>query len=427
MLGNVTLCVISFFEMLISYIFFSKVGERKYGTFITLAIGTLLFESASLLNILLSNIVWLNTLYFAVINVVFACVCFQMRFLKVIFYAVLLDTFTTALEYVTIFLFSVIFQTSISAYNDDPYLLIIEGAVCKILYFITCLILLNFIKNDRIKRFPISFHIYPLTAIIVLTAFWYLCFKENISDRNQLILAIISLALFGSVVLLFITYQHNAEKENEYFLLKVKYDKMSTDQTYYSILERQNQQLMTYAHDTKNHLATIKSLNTDPRIDGYIDRMQEDLRTYSSVCHSGNITLDVIVSRFVTEASIKNIDFSFDIRLNNLSFVDDYDLVAILGNLLDNAFEAADKSTQRTITLDTDYRNNYSVIVITNSCDVPPTAKGLSLKTTKQDKSIHGLGLKSTKNTLKKYQGDLNWEYVVDKRLFVMTVMLKKD
>ena len=68
---NLAICLTYFIEMLISYSFFSLIGDRKQKIPICLTIGTLLFLSGALFDIVLSNIVWLNTLYFLLINLLF--------------------------------------------------------------------------------------------------------------------------------------------------------------------------------------------------------------------------------------------------------------------------------------------------------------------------------------------------------------------
>lgn len=181
---------------------------------------------------------------------------------------------------------------------------------------------------------------------------------------------------------------------------------------------------MIYAHDAKNHLTTIKNLNNNPKIDTYIDKMTENLKMYSQICNSGNMILDVIISRYLIECEMKEIKFTFDVRLNNLSFVDDFDLVSIMDNLMDNALEAAEKSAKKFITLETDHRNSYNVIIITNSCDTPPKSNNGKLITTKPDKKIHGIGLNSVSSTLKKYNGDFSWDYDDTKKEFITTIML---
>lgn len=61
---NLAICFTYFIEMLISYSFFSLVGDKKLKSHICIIIGTALFLSGALFDILFSNIVWLNTVYF---------------------------------------------------------------------------------------------------------------------------------------------------------------------------------------------------------------------------------------------------------------------------------------------------------------------------------------------------------------------------
>ena len=91
---------------------------------------------------------------------------------------------------------------------------------------------------------------------------------------------------------------------------------------------------------------------------------------------------------------------------------------------MDNALTAAEKSREKHILLETTVRNSYSVIIISNSCDQRPEAREAHLLTTKEEKHLHGFGLKSVKKTLKKYQGDYSWDYYESRHVFVVTVMI---
>ena len=102
---------------------------------------------------------------------------------------------------------------------------------------------------------------------------------------------------------------------------------------------------------------------------------------------------------------------------------DEKNFVTILGNLLDNAIEAAEKSQEKTVYLETSLRNAYQVIVIQNS-SLPPRESYGRLLTSKPDQSMHGFGLKSVAKCLKTCQGDLHWDYDEDNHLFTMTVMI---
>lgn len=414
--------------MLISYVFYSSVSEKRISGLRFWIGSTVLFEMGAIINLVFANTIWLNVLSFFIINIVFALFFFRVKLLKSIFYSALLNIFSAALEFATIFIVSVLFNVNIDDYNSNTVILIIEGIISKVLYFIVCLILLNFIKTDKNNtKFPLTLYAYPTSAVILLLTFWYICSQGTIDNKSQIVLAIASILLFGSTVILFISYQHSIEKENQYVLLKSENNRLQNEKTYYDILEHQNQQLLLYAHDAKNHLNTIKDLNTNPAIDTYIKKMYDNLINYSSVSNSGNMTLDVILNRYKTESKLKGIDFSFDIHLGNLAFVDDFDLVAILDNLLDNAMESAEKSNAKIISFETDRRNNHEVVIIFNSCDQKPIFHKNRLLTTKKDKVIHGLGLKSVAKTLKKYDGDIAWEYLENERQFVTTVMMENS
>ncbi|MCM1285022.1 MAG: GHKL domain-containing protein [Acetobacter sp.] len=426
MLNNIAICATYFLEMLIAYIFFSQIGEKKYNLWICCLIGTAVFEIGAISDIVFSNTIWINAIMFIIINFLFAFFCFNIKTTKILFYSVILDIFSTALEFAAIFLISTITNTEVTAYVDNITFFIIDVSVSKLLYFITCLILSALVKKEkRNVKIPIALYFYPAVIIFALIIFWSICANYDLSNTHQVLLSVVSAAMFLATVILFIVYQDNVAKENQYLIIEQEIEKTNIDKKFYDILEQQNSELMIYAHDTKNHLNAIKALNTNEQIDKYLTKMTDELKAHSSTCHSGNHTLDVLVNKCVTECEIKHIRFDFDLRLSNLKIVDDYDLVTILGNILDNAVESASKAENKYISLTTNKVNTYDSIMIINSCDTPPKSVERELKTTKKDKKSHGLGIKSVMKILKKYKGDLEWEYDSEKRQFTTTIILK--
>lgn len=201
-------------------------------------------------------------------------------------------------------------------------------------------------------------------------------------------------------------------------------NRLQTEQSYYQILDQQNQELMIYAHDAKKHLAAIQALNEDPAIGSYVTKLSEQLKDYSKSHSSGNKLLDVMLHKYEIDCKMRGIAFEYDVKTCNLSQLEDIDLVAILGNLLDNAVTAAEQSTEKYISLSTVYRNRYSVIIVSNSCDKPPKQSGNRLISTKSGAGLHGFGVKSVAKSIQKYDGDYEWEYDGQKRLFTVTVMI---
>ena len=422
---NLAICSTYFIEMLISYSFFSLIGDRKHKNSICLTIGTLLFLSGAFFDIILSNVIWFNALYFSIINIVFSISCFRIKITRCIFYSILLDIFQTALEIVSISLISIVSGTEVNAYIDKLLFFVIDVVISKSLYFLTCLIVTRFIRKEKADiKFPVALYMYPVIVIVTLLIFWSMCTHFELSYNYQLILSGISFALFASIVVLFISFQQSIEKENIIFTLKNQVEKQDMDINYYNILEKQNEDLRIYAHDTKNHLNAIHNLNSNPEIDEYLTKMISNLKNCSSICHCGNHMLDVIIGKYATECEMKNINFGFDVCVTNLKCVKNNDLVTILSNALDNAIEAAEKSSNKTINIATDHINTYDVVTITNSCDTPPKIKGNDLETTKKNKNIHGLGIKSIQKVLKQYNGDCQFEYNENKREFTLIIFL---
>lgn len=422
---NLAICFTYFIEMLISYSFFSLIGDRKHKIPICLTIGTALFLSGALFDIVLSNVVWFNVLYFFIINFLFSVICYEIKITRCIFYSILLDIFQTSLEFAAIFMISIITNTKVTEYVDKLSFFVLDVVISKLLYFMTCLIMARFIKKEKGNiKFPAVLYMYPVVVIATLLIFWSMCTRFELSYNYQLILSGVSFALFASIVVLFISYQQSIEKENLIFALQNQVEKQDMDINYYNILERQNEDLRIYAHDTKNHLNAIHNLNTNPEIDEYLTKMISDLKNYSSICHSGNHMLDVIINKYVTECEMKKLNFSFDVCVTNLNYVKNDDLVTILSNALDNAIEAAELSANKTISIATDHINTYDVITIINSCDSPPKTNGNDLATTKKNSDIHGLGIKSIRKTLKQYGGDYQWEYNENKQEFTLMISL---
>ncbi len=412
-------------EMLISFIFFSTVSPRRMTGGRCLLTGFLLFAAGSVVNLIFGNNGVLNSAVTVLLNSLFACLCFRNKPRQGIFYSVILGIVNAALETVVVGLFSVLTGNDVLEHNRNLPLLIVECSACKGLFFLVTLLLARMVRpGTQAVRMNGNLFLFPVVAVTSQTISWYILVQPGTADKVQVLLAVSSALLLFATVLLFITYQDQIRKDGEAIQVKNALERLQTEASYYQILEQQNHQLMMCVHDTKKHLAAIKSLEDDPQINSYVEKLSQQLADYSHNCHSGNKLLDVMIHKFSIDCETKGIHFDYEIKLCNLKVVEDIDLVAILGNLMDNAITAAEQSLDKTVSLATAIRNTYNVIVISNSCDIPPKVSGKQLISTKEDQTIHGFGLKSVARTLKKYNGDFEWTYDLPSRTFTVTVML---
>lgn len=428
MLNPVISCIVYMAEMMIAWIFFSGISHKSRSTPLCLLLGIFLFETGAFVNLLLANNLLINLLTAILIHFLFATLCFRLRVVSALLYALLLTAVNTALEFITVLFVSALVGSELLAYNNDFSLFIIECPVSKLLYLFTCLMITKFAasRKDSVKL-PLSLFANLIAAIACIMIFWYVCIKGNVSESGQFMLVIASLILFVSTILLFITWQHESENVLELSRIRAENNRLQVEKSYYQILEQQNQQLMAYAHDAKNHLSAIRSLNADPRIDSYLSQLSHELQEYSGKCHSGNKLLDVIIAKYQMQCETLGIEFDYDFKRCNLSGINDIDLVAIMGNLLDNAMEAASILQNGKIHLSSFEGNGYKILVLSNSCISKPEDFNGELVSSKEDHQHHGYGLKNVSRALNKYGGDFAWDYDELSHIFTITVMIGKS
>lgn len=369
----------------------------------------------------------INIIATLVFNFVFGIVFYKRTIRSSAFCSLFLSIALTSSEFIVMSAMSTGVNNDINAYKTSQLTLWLMTLISRTVYLVIVMLVATKMPRSTLSRIPPFMLLVPIASTVTLYAIWSVSSKNSMSDTDSFLIIAASIGVFISILLTYIFYANTEKKLVDSYKAQTEAEKIKTDLAYYNILEQQNSNLRAYAHDTKNHLSAIKNLNTNPEIEMHISQMSENLAQYSKVCHSGNHTLDVIVDKYVTECNINGLNFEFDIKNNNLSMIEPYDMVTILGNLLDNALEAAKNSAQKIVSFETDYRNNFSIIIVSNSCDTNPMSDGKTLPiTTKGNKQLHGFGLKSVKTTVKKYNGDISFDYDNESKIFVVTVMIDK-
>ena len=335
----------------------------------------------------------------------------------------LFAVFVCAGEYVAFLLISLFTDEEVYSFLDNPLMYLIMIVFSKSVLFVGLKIVsLIFNKITTKQSISVITFIFPISLLVVMSAIMASSQYVSYSNFTKILFSGASLFMIIAVIVTCILQQREAEREQELTELRAIKQNQETDNKYFEILEHQNKNLMMYAHDTKNHLIAIRSLTDDEKIISYIEKLTDGINKYSKLASSGNHSLDVIINKYITECEIKNVKFTYDIKKSNLLNVEINDMVSILGNLLDNALEAAETSKDKFIHLQTEQKNGYDIVTIKNSCDNKPQTDGDKLKTTKTNKRFHGLGIKSIKTALKKYNGEYNWEYDENGKTFSATV-----
>ena len=81
------------------------------------------------------------------------------------------------------------------------------------------------------------------------------------------------------------------------------------------------------------------------------------------------------------------------------------EIAVLFGNLLDNAIDAAKDTSEKRIALNIQKNAIYLIILVSNSIKSSVLKSNKNLETSKPDKELHGIGIKSIKNIVKKHNG----------------------
>ena len=422
----IPIAIACFIEGFITYYYFSTNYNSKFKSYISILMIEGLYGLHFIPNVVLKdNNIFVNTFTFFLMTLLFAKLCFDISFKSCIFHSAILIFIMVATEIVTEVGTEYFVGRIMFVMNSDVVYFFVGVAISKALYFVIVYFVANTLsykKNHAVGSMSITYLnlLYPMIVLILLVFLFRISLEYQLSKELLVVTMVVTSASIVLCCLTAIYTQRIQKRENEFAELKAREQKNEMDMQYLNLLEQKNQAMQILTHDYKNHLFALRNMGGAEQQE-YIDRITNEMNANRNTCHSGNHTLDIIINKYVTECELKGVTFDFEIKISNLGFVSDYDLVTILGNLLDNALEAAQQSEAKIISFKTNKINTYDSVMITNSCDTPPDK---NLITTKQNKKLHGVGLKSVTKTLKQYGGELEWEYNSDKREFVATVIL---
>lgn len=172
-------------------------------------------------------------------------------------------------------------------------------------------------------------------------------------------------------------------------------------------------------HDLNNHLDTLHGLlelgfYTEAK--EYINDLVEETSTINEIIDIGQPEIAVLILAKMSQATAKDIDFQFEI-LNKtksklvLSGNRKMDLVKILGNLLDNAFDEVMKLSpdQRLVVLNGEIRNDVFQFLVKNklSQQISPAMIEQMFLPRKTTKNSTGIGLSIVNERVKRNEGSI--------------------
>ncbi len=233
-----------------------------------------------------------------------------------------------------------------------------------------------------------------------------------ISDDQLTVWVIFALLILVAVLLFNLNRQYEMEKT----IAQLEKDKNA-------LLARDYQNLRNFYaahaklfHDFHNHVEALYRYLSKSNIEEameYLENLRTPIQSISQTTWIGDEAIDYLINSKIALAGSQNIRVNTNIEFPRYTNIRSVDLVAILGNLLDNSIEAAGgaEDSLRFINLTIRRINDMLVIKVENGCSATPVMADGDLQTSKTDKALHGWGLKSVRTAAEHYDGTVETEY----------------
>lgn len=356
----------------------------------------------------------ISILSFFVINNILLIYCCNIKFRNAVFYSLILDVLSCIGEYMMMYVLDLRYGESTAVFTRDHLMIISLGG--KTIYFIGIRVLKHFVN----KKSAYDGETQPVMTIIPGLTIICLTIMMTI-EIDKLVFLLICIVF---LLINFIAFYVNAglnNKNHELKILQEEYNKNKAELSEYELLADKYENTKIMRHDFHKQLDALKELIGEDNIRAkeYMRQMEFSQRELDYAQYTDNKILNILFAQKVKESHKSGAELHIQSEKPTLSFISDIDTVAIFSNMLDNAIEAAEKADNKEIYVDLYTVNDaYAAVRIENYTDKEPVVLDGVLSTQKQDAELHGMGIKSINNALKKYNSELSWSYDKEKKFF---------
>ena len=283
--------------------------------------------------------------------------------------------------------------------------------IVNMIRYLFVLIVIIFYKIKKEKNIPLIFSLpIALTAVIsmVVTINMLLVVDSNnykfilINMVLIFIICIILIYIFNKIVNVMTenARQKILIKQNEYYEKQIEADRNYINHT------------RKIKHDMKNHMYAIKNMaknNMSKDIITYTNDILGKIEGEKVYINTGNYLIDGILNVKFEEIKNQGIDFKYDVKMPEGIKLPEFEVITILGNLLDNAIEGVRSiKDNRYIEVFISYKDSNLLIKIVNTFDGLVIKDNKGFVSRKGEKAYHGIGLENVREQVEKNNGYMN-------------------
>lgn len=357
---------------------------------------------------------------FFVINAILLTYSYKVQLKSSIFYSLILDSLSVLGEFIILYILG--FRYGLDRLTILPHQSVILLLGGKLIYLLGIVFLKHFINKKALYSSSTELLLagIPLLTITCVTILMTV-------EMNYLLYLVICFALLMTNLISFYVDVKFNNMNHDLKILQDEYNKNKAELSEYQILSEKYENTQIMRHDFRKQLNMLKSLikSDNTLANEYMQNIQFSQRELDYTQYSDNKILNILFAQKVEECHKRKIEIHIHSESPSLSFISDIDTVAIFSNLIDNAMEATEQSEEKEIFVDLyTVNNSFAAVKVENTVNKEPIVNDGLLRTQKEDSDIHGIGIKSINNALKKYNSQLNWSYDKENKFFRAMVLI---
>lgn len=191
------------------------------------------------------------------------------------------------------------------------------------------------------------------------------------------------------------------------------------------VIQESQEHIKKLQHDMKHHMIELSAMakqdNNEDMI-RYLKQMEKFMLNPAEKVSTGNREIDGVMNYMLRRADELLDTMDIDIQIPKQLYSKNFNICAILGNLVDNAVREASKSDEKYLSVRVRLQKDVLLIFVENSYSNTILKEGGKFKTSQENVAIHGLGLKSVQQIVESCEGDMKIEYTENR--FQVQVLL---
>lgn len=406
-----------------------RLNPRKNKLFIGASVLVML--SAGAYNVYFDTNSPIVYIFWSVLSI---CLFFEDRLCHLFVLSATLMYFTGIIDTFSVMLIQVVLigggveSTDITWWMESAYL---------ISFLAYLLVYLRLFKKNDVYLCDIKFK-YKLALLIqgsifqMFYDFVFYFFDENHAMYDLDAYAVFFVSIAGAIYSIFLTLslaiknilsdRQNRELQSYIYMQKQQYG--------YQL--QQSESVRRFKHDLVNHMGVLRELANQKKteeVKEYIDTIWNIQDEFDIKIRTGDSLLDVILNYYLYLAEKENIDFAVTGKLNGKTGLEMFDLTTLMGNILQNAMEAAVQTSIPKIRVELiEHKKEIFIVVSNSTAKEMNTSKGF-LRTSKADTAKHGFGLKNIAATVHKHHGEYYMETILENgaAMFKISIAIPKE